>query len=344
MGLPEKEEREQRQKAKKANKKGEAEALRKKAADAVRTQQQRAQTLRSATFAAARAGDAAKVKKGVWEDNVDAAGGEVRKGCEGFVTTAPADPKETLMHIAVKNGDADLVQWLDAHSTSLNSSLSQIRWLIITFYLGAEPDERDSQGLTAFHLAVKLGHIHIIKEPFFENYPPKESEHSGIYSAPPSTSVLSLAIDSCEPEVVWMILDNGIPNSQDTSKAWTRVSSGNWKESMKKKSLPGGRKVDDQNLDEIRHLLMVFGGFTPPPTPTVGVHNKQWDSPTVPPKSGSVVPETKSAQKQKPPITSKQAPSNSLSQGSGVPQPKSSSSGGGGRGSRGRGRGRGRGK
>jgi hypothetical protein len=342
--LPEKEEREQRQKAKKANKKGEAEASRKKAEGAARAQQQRAQTLRSATFAAARAGDAAKVKKGVWEDNVDAAGGEVKKGCEGFVTKAPTDPKETLMHIAVKNGDADLVQWLDAHST-LDRSLPKIRWLIINICLGAEPDEHNSQGMTAFHLAVQLGHINIIRNSFFENYPPKESEYSAIYRAPKATSVLLLAIDSCEPEVVWMILNNGIASSQDTSNAWTRVSSGNWKESMKKKSLPGGRKVDDQNLDEIRQLLMTFGGFTPPPTPTVGVHDKQWESATVPPRGGSSVPEMKSTQqkqKEKPFITSKQAHSNPQPQASGAPPPNSSSNGSGSRGGRARGRGRGR--
>ena len=84
-------------------------------------QQQRGQALRSATFAAARRGDAKQVKKGVYEDNVDAAGGEVKKGCEEFVTTPPADPKETLMHIAAKNGDADLVEWLDAHSKLIYS-------------------------------------------------------------------------------------------------------------------------------------------------------------------------------------------------------------------------------
>lgn len=112
----ERQEAEKRQKAKKANKKGQAEASRKKAEDAIRTQQERAQTLRSSVFAAARTGNAEKVKKGVWEDSVDAAGGEVKKGCEVLVATPPNDPKETLMHIAVKHGDADLVEWLEAHS------------------------------------------------------------------------------------------------------------------------------------------------------------------------------------------------------------------------------------
>ena len=112
----ERQEAEKRQKAKRANKKGQAEASRRKAEDTIRTQQERAQILRSSIFAAARSGDAEKVRKGVWEDSVDAAGGEIKKGCEAFVTTPPNDPKETLMHIAVKHGDADLVEWLEAHS------------------------------------------------------------------------------------------------------------------------------------------------------------------------------------------------------------------------------------
>lgn len=66
-------------------------------------------------FAAARDDNAVKVKKGVWEDNVDAAGGEVKVGCQEFIQKLPKDPKETLLHIASRNGDLDLVQWLDDH-------------------------------------------------------------------------------------------------------------------------------------------------------------------------------------------------------------------------------------
>lgn len=113
---------EARQKAKKAKKRGQAEASRQNAEMAVRSQLQRAQDLRSATFAAARAGDAAKVKKGVYEENVDAAGGEIKKGCEDFVAHTPKDPNETMLHIAVKNDDVELAKWLDAHSKSTDNS------------------------------------------------------------------------------------------------------------------------------------------------------------------------------------------------------------------------------
>ncbi len=63
-----------------------------------------------------------KVKKGIWEDNIDAAGGEIRKGCEAFVKVPPEDPKETLLHIAARCGDTDLLKWLDTHS--------ELSWLL----------------------------------------------------------------------------------------------------------------------------------------------------------------------------------------------------------------------
>lgn len=61
------------------------------------------------------------MKKGVWEDAVDAAGGEVTTGGAQFVQAPPSDPQETLLHIAARNGDHALVKWLDEHSKwSLN--------------------------------------------------------------------------------------------------------------------------------------------------------------------------------------------------------------------------------
>lgn len=112
----ERKEAEKRQKLKASNKKAQAEVERKNAQNTARLQAQRVQALRSEVFAAARSGDFAKVKKGVWENNVDAAGGEIKKGAEEFVSRPPADPLETLMHIAASRGDADLVEWLHSHS------------------------------------------------------------------------------------------------------------------------------------------------------------------------------------------------------------------------------------
>lgn len=97
-------------------KKVKAETNRSAAAKSAQDSKQRRQTLRSAVFAAARSGDSAKVKKGIWEDQVDAAGGEIAPGCEKLVQKKPQDSSETLMHIAVQRDDKDLLEWLDSHS------------------------------------------------------------------------------------------------------------------------------------------------------------------------------------------------------------------------------------
>lgn len=106
---------EERQKAKASKKKSQAEASRKTAESKVKAQLERSQNLRSAVFAAARNGDRKAVKKGVYEDHVDAAGGEVKRDCDNFVKSKPRDPSETLSHIAAAHGDVDLVEWLDTH-------------------------------------------------------------------------------------------------------------------------------------------------------------------------------------------------------------------------------------
>ena len=108
---------EKRQKNKIEAKKAQAEAARKSSEERAKLLLQEAQTIRSLVFAAARVGNAAKVKKGVWEDAVDAAGGEVKTGSADFVKDHPVDAKETLLHIASASGDFELVKWLDSHGT-----------------------------------------------------------------------------------------------------------------------------------------------------------------------------------------------------------------------------------
>jgi len=108
-------EAEKRQKSKIEAKKAQAEAVRKSSEERAKLLLQRAQTIRSSVFAAAREGNSAKVKKGIWEDAVDAAGGEVKQGSAEFVKDHPQDARETLLHIASTNGDIELVKWLDSH-------------------------------------------------------------------------------------------------------------------------------------------------------------------------------------------------------------------------------------
>ncbi|TBU50732.1 DnaJ domain-containing protein [Dichomitus squalens] len=235
----ERREAEKRQRQKASAKKASAEASRKTAEEKARAQQEQLQTIRSQIFAAARKNDAAAVKKGVWEQNVDAAGGEIRKGSEAFVKTQPADPKETLLHIAAKNGDVDLVEWLDSHS--------------------AEPEERNGEGMTAFHIALQGGNAKIVNH-FFENYSPKDGDHEGIYHSPESKSNLHLALDSKEPEVVWLVLEKKLYTKEERDAAWDIVQSKKFKSSIS----PTDKHVEFVNL------FATYGGYSldkPVPAP-----------------------------------------------------------------------------
>ncbi|KAI0670426.1 hypothetical protein C8Q78DRAFT_1079393 [Trametes maxima] len=227
----ERREAEQRQRRKASAKKAEAEALRKNAEQKARAQQEQLQTVRSKTFAAARRKDAASVKKGVYEENVDAAGGEVRRGAEAFVKNVPVDPKETLMHIAAKSGDVDLVEWLGSHS--------------------AEAEERDGQDRTAFHVALQNKHAAVARY-FFENYPPDDEDYDTIYRAPEGKSNLRIALDTHEPEIVWTVLDKHLHTQEEMGAAWGFLNTNAFRKS-----------VAPAKFDEFVNLFGSFGGYRP---------------------------------------------------------------------------------
>ncbi|KAJ7063471.1 DnaJ-domain-containing protein [Mycena amicta] len=248
----EREAAEVRQKARTQAKKAQAQANRTKAQATARTSQQLEQTKRSAVFSAARARNSEKVKKGVWEDSVDAAGGEIKLGCGEFVAKALNDPQETLLHISARNGDKELVEWLDAHS--------------------ADPEERDSRQFTAFHVALECGHIPVVAY-FFEAYEPNDSPK--LYDPPEAKTLLSIALDSHEPELVWMILDKGLATAPEINESWTWITSTRGRSAMK-----SHRKATDGQFEDILKLLMRYGGFTPPPTPSAGESSdgeEQWN-------------------------------------------------------------------
>jgi len=114
-------------KAAKANKKkSENEERIRRDAERVKNAKLEAQTKRSQVFTNARKGDSEAVKEGIWEGCVDAAGGEIldAEGLEGFAR--PADPKETLTHIAARLGDHVLVEWLVNHSVSISFIVTRL--------------------------------------------------------------------------------------------------------------------------------------------------------------------------------------------------------------------------
>ena len=76
------------------------------------------QKKRSTIFIAARAGRWEQVRKGIWEERVDANGGEVLTGLEEIIPK-PKDPKETLLHLAAKAGIMTVFKWLVDHGEYL---------------------------------------------------------------------------------------------------------------------------------------------------------------------------------------------------------------------------------
>ncbi|KAF9265549.1 DnaJ-domain-containing protein [Marasmius fiardii PR-910] len=234
----ERKEREKRQKAKAEKKKVDADAERKKAEAAVRTQRMKTQTLRSSVFNAARSSDAKKVKSGIWESNVDAAGGEVKPGYEEFVKMPPNDPKETLLHIVAKRGDLELLSWLDSHN--------------------ADPDERDSEDLTAFHVAVRSGNLPIVNY-FLENHSFDGEDAKEVYRSPSSSilSTLRLAVESGSHQVVKLVLEKGLVTGQEVNDVWAWLTSA------------GVGKV----AEEIVKIVKEHGGLTPPSTPLVNCNS-----------------------------------------------------------------------
>ena len=160
---------------------------------------------------------------------------------------------------------------------------------------GADPEERNCDGLTAFHISLKHSHIPIIKY-FLDNYPPSEAETNPIYTLSAPHSLLQLAIDSHEPEVVWMILHGKLSKQQEISDAWTYISSTSGKTAFLKGFGPNiTTATKEDTYDEIKALIMNSGGFHPPSSPKTGSSNdvnspkfSLSPAPSVRPKSNSL--------------------------------------------------------
>ncbi|KAL8286673.1 hypothetical protein RQP46_004201 [Phenoliferia psychrophenolica] len=130
-----------------------------------------AQKRRSEVFGAAREGRSEEVRKGVYEDNAK------KEEEEG----------ETLVIIAAKHDDVELVEWLIDH--------------------GASPDERDSNAFTALHHSLILG-LPTLVSYFLSSHPPTSSSPSpssdpdAFHPLPPEWTLLSLAVTSSSATVL----------------------------------------------------------------------------------------------------------------------------------------------
>ena len=143
-------------------------------------------------------------------------------------------------------------------------------------------EERTSEGYTAFHLALKHGHISILKY-FFETYPTNDEDSKGVYSLSGPSSLLNLAVGSHVPEAVWMILDNKLFQRKEIVDVWKNLSSpagtAAFLNGIEQKNVKGTAKKQEI-LDEVMNLIINFGGFARPPTPPI--HNLTNSSDSIP--------------------------------------------------------------
>ena len=180
--------------------------------------------------------------------------------------TSQYSPKTHYRRSRILLHRMEMPTWSNGWMPTVSPCTFNDRWITASrdaFPLGADPEERNSFGLSAFHVALQHGRVQILKY-FFESYDPRHEDHNAIYSLSPPKSLLSIALDSAEPEVVWMILDRGLATTQDIGNVWTEVMSLEGKQALLKKM-----GNDNMKYTEIQNLLMSYGGFTPPPTPKV---------------------------------------------------------------------------
>lgn len=116
-------------------------------------------------------------------------------------------------------------------------------------------EERNTAGFTPFHIALQRGHVRIIKY-ILGAHGPEDAE--AIYNRPPFGSLLSTALESGQPEAVWMVLNNKLATREDMTNAWIFVTRDSRKTFM---DMPG-LTYSDEKVEEIKSLLMTFGGFS----------------------------------------------------------------------------------
>lgn len=95
---------------------------------------------------------------------------------------------------------------------------------------------------------------------FLSEYPPHDSDSSAIYKSSGCPDLLSLALESREPELVWIILDNKLASRQELSKAWNWASTDSGI-----KTLQGQASAKElEKAADIQKLLNQYGGFSSP--------------------------------------------------------------------------------
>lgn len=186
----------------------------------------------------------------------------MKKGAEEFVERKPRDEKETILHIAAKRGDLELVKWLVDHSEYFRASLLDKGLLMLK--LDAEPEDCNTAGLTALHVALEARQTPVVQY-FFKTLPPSESDNRGIYtlssqSSQTSESILRLALRSAVPELAWLVLENKLVSSPQISEDYAWLSSPSGEKQLKHACNSRSTAVHaDELIEELEDLLIAYG-------------------------------------------------------------------------------------
>ncbi|GAA6014870.1 hypothetical protein JCM11491_002143 [Sporobolomyces phaffii] len=177
-----------------------------------------------------------------------------RSEVDESINSVETDPRETLLHIAVARNQQSLYEWLLDH--------------------GSVPEERNSNGFTAFHLALLLNHAPLVEHAFADLEPPfpptpyREAleDPDPYYPLPKNQTLLSLALigGGKDPMKVLELVRLVLPfvGGREVAKGW------------KKAEFEQGRKHIKlwkwDTWEEIKWILaermqaLDFEGFTPP--------------------------------------------------------------------------------
>lgn len=129
---------------------------------------------------------------------------------------------------------------------------------------------------------------------FFEAYPSKEPESLPIYSLTPPKSLLNLAVDTHVAEVVWIILEQKIVDQQEIADTWSQISSTAGKDSFIRGTDAKISHAKKEGMyDDVFHIVMEAGGFTPPQTPVISPSPESLTSDSTPKTQASKKPKNK---------------------------------------------------
>ena len=137
-----------------------------------------------------------------------------------------------------------------------------------------------------------MGHLGIVNH-FFETYPPKEPDSQPIYDSSHCSCLLSLALESREPELVWKILDHKMANPTDIHKTCA------WASSERGFTLLKGPKPNAQDVEKAEDIVKLLTRYTTPRDSS----KKLSDQPNIIKKEASASPQNSPTQERIPPRT-----------------------------------------